>query len=497
MPAWFDRVLGAVGLQRQGKGGRNAYLPSYFSRFSNEWVMQTSSVDKDLWLSLKGLRGMSRALARESEIAKRFFAMVRTHIVGPYGFGFQARFKKPRGGMDDDLNTKIENLFAAWSMPGNCDVTGALSFTGLCQLVIEAVAKDGEVLIRLVRDAALPYGLQLQVIEADYLNESRNEELRNGESIRMGVKLDTWGKPLGYYLRQFNPGDYRFGDNLSTDDVFVPAGEIIHLYERVRPHQTRGLPWMHAVMFALDQLKGYKEAELVACRAAACKGGFYKPAEGSDYGAGLGRDEQGRTVQELEPGQLEVLPPGMDFIPYSPQHPTNNFSAFVVQILHGVASGLNVSYSSLTGDLSQVNYSSTRAGRLEEVDGWKTRQNWFIESFLTPIYLEWLRMAALKGFVDFSALQGNPAVTASFTPRRWEWVDPLKDGEANLLAIQTGQKSISALIREAGNDPDTVIQELSDDVQKLKEAGLEAVATFIYAGQKGQKQNQGDTQNGS
>ena len=85
---------------------------------------------------------------------------------------------------------------------------------------------------------------------------------------------------------------------------------------------------MHAAMPRLRVLGQYEEAELFGAKTGASKGGFYTQKEGSGNYVG-DDDDDGSPVQEIEPGLLEMLPPGWDFKPFDPQHPTTAFQPFV------------------------------------------------------------------------------------------------------------------------------------------------------------------------
>ena len=58
-------------------------------------------------------------------------------------------------------------------------------------------------------------------------------------------------------------------------------------------------------------------------------------------------------------------------------------------------------------------------------------------------------------------------------PQAWPWVDPLKDLEAEVLAIDNLLKSRSAAIKERGYDPERVDREIADDQKREKSMGLE------------------------
>ena len=142
-------------------------------------------------------------------------------------------------------------------------------------------------------------------------------------------------------------------------------------------------------------------------------------------------------------------------------------------VLRGVSAGLGVSFSSLSNDLTEVNFSSIRAGLIEERETWKSLQAWFVESFLNRVYSEWLEMALLSEAVSLPYAKYPKFNASKWTGRRWAWVDPLKDVEAAKAAVAAGFKSATQIINEAGGDIEELYQELSEEKALAKEYGLE------------------------
>ena len=126
---------------------------------------------------------------------------------------------------------------------------------------------------------------------------------------------------------------------------------------------------------ALSQVKmlnAHREAELVATRMAAAKMGFFTSESGDDVPA----DDYDNNVPiiDAEPGTFHQLPAGVDFKAFDPTHPATAFADFQKGILRGTASGLGVSYASLSNDLEGTSYSSIRQGALEERDAYRDEQ---------------------------------------------------------------------------------------------------------------------------
>jgi len=116
----------------------------------------------------------------------------------------------------------------------------------------------------------------------------------------------------------------------------------------------------------------------------------YTPS-GTDY---QGDDKQDNNIiQEVEPGLITQLPHGWEFKEFDPTHPGRTSRAYQ-GTLRGIASGLGVSYNSLASDLESVNYSSMRAGSIEERDAWKISRLHHSD-LCQPIFAEWLKLSIL------------------------------------------------------------------------------------------------------
>jgi lambda family phage portal protein len=162
----------------------------------------------------------------------------------------------------------------------------------------------------------------------------------------------------------------------------------------------------------------------------------------------------------------------MKFNPWDPKYPDAQHEMFVNTILRGISSGLGVSFNMLANNLERVNYSSIRAGLLDERELWKLLQQWFIESFMQRVFSSWLEMALLRGAIElpFELAQFNKPI---FVGKRWPWVDPLKDSQATIQDIQACLTTRTRAIAETGEDREEVDQERAEEIAAAKELGLE------------------------
>ena len=474
----FLRDCGYVHRSDIPRGQRRAYAAASMNRLSGDWLTTATSIDNDIRSGMSAVRSRARDLSQNSEFAKAYLRAVRKNVVGSEGFALQVKavnYENSKAVSDRIANSKLETGFYDWGKPDTATVTGKISFRKAQEVLIETVARDGEAFVRIIRGRNVNrFGFSLQLIEPDWIDEKHNTELGNGNIIRMGVEIDRWRRPVAYHVSTRNNTLDLYGTIVPTSPyVRVPAGDMIHLFDPERADQTRGISWMAPAMVGLHNLKGYIEAAVINARVGASKMGFFRDPTGGDgpY-EGDGKDVAGNRITTIEPGIFEDIG-SKEFHPYDPKYPDQQFDPFVKAILRGVSAGLGVSFSSLSNDLTEVNFSSIRAGLIEERETWKSLQAWFVESFLNRVYSEWLEMALLTEAVNLPYAKLSKFNAPKWTGRRWAWVDPLKDVEAAKAAVAAGFKSATQIINEAGGDIEELYQELSDEKALAKEYGLE------------------------
>lgn len=496
MPSLVTRVLRRFGFEPL-RQKRSVFMGALASRLTSDWQAFQQGPTFELSGALGVLRQRARDLERNHPLVRRYLHLVAENVVGHRGIRLQARNETSPGKQNDQANKAIEAAWAEWGRPEHCTIEGATSWAGFQQLVAKTVARDGECFVRIVQKVN-DYGFGLQILDADLIDEfyTRGPD-EHGTTIRLGVEVDKWGRPLAYHTYT------RFLNDLtaSSDKTRqrIPASEVIHLFIPRRPLQTRGESWLAPVMLSLRHLDGYTEAELVAARTCAAKMGFITPdAEG---GGGVDPDtEPSRKDMDASPGSIDQLAPGDTFTPWDPQHPSMNFATFVTQIEKIIAGGLNVAYASLSGDLREVNYSSIRAGLLQERDGWRSLQTWIADHLCEPVYRRWRDVAWRSGRLSLrmAPSEYNDHV---WQPRGWAWIDPQKDVMASALAVAFGFTSPQRVVGEDGEDFEEIQRERQQAEALLEELDLKLMlpqgAVDGEAGQAGTTDANADGGSGS
>lgn len=410
------------------------------------------SVDSNLRNELVKIREASRNAGDDIGYVKRYFSMVQTHVVGESGLRLQSDVKSKKGDALRDINRAIETAFLEWAELGSAEVGGRMSWIGVQDLVAKTVAQDGEVLIRYHYDQTNKYGFSVELIEADLLDVTLNQTLNNGNRIVMGVELNQSNRRVAYHLLTSHPGDDTW---LAGGRRYerIDAEEMDLLYIPWRPGQNRGIPWAHASLLEMYQINGMRDSQLTSARIASANMGFYERDPEQEVDDDF--DEEGELLQELEAGQMSVVPEGYKVNQTNFQPPQNG--DFQKDALRGASSGMDVNYNVVGNDYEGVSFSSLRQAILEDRDAWKRKQRWLIEQLATPVFKRWLKMALLKNAIPgLKASQLSLLLKHKFHGRRWQWVDPLKDEQAAGAALDNLTTSPMHILRDKGIDPEDV-----------------------------------------
>ncbi|MDR0250925.1 MAG: phage portal protein [Burkholderiales bacterium] len=475
---------------------RRAFAAARISRLTSSWETIERNINDELRGDLDRLRARSRDLFKNDEYAKKFGRMVRTNVVGKNGIFIKQRIYDANWKPDTAAQTAVADAWKRWCKRGICEIAGRQSFKDLQRGLITDAARDGEFLLIKIRgqEAGNEFGFALQRLDPSRIDTKYNIAAGNGvNAVIMGVEVDRRSRAVAYHIIDADGSVDGIGKRIR-----VPADEVVHGFiSDDFAEAKRGVPWMHAAMLRLNDLKAYREAAIIAARIGASKMGFYiqkedqitDPDEISD-----GRDEDGRLLDKVEPGVFDLLPQSVaDFKTFDPAYPHDQFDPFTASALRGISSGLGVSYVELANDLEGVNYSSIRQGVLAERDEWMTIQEWFIDAFIEEVYPEWLRFALLNGQiisergVIYPLSMYEKLLPHECIGRRWQWVDPLKDAKAATHLLDYKLTSRTRIANGSGEDIEDVFGELENEDDLGKEYGIDLTSPASVATSKEEK----------
>lgn len=378
---------------------------------------------------------------------------------------------------DPALRDRVQRFWLAWT--DEADADGLTDFYGLQAMVAREMFVAGECFVRLRPRRAedgLLVPIQLQLLQSEMLPFEKTEAAANGNRIRCGIEFDAIGRRQAYHFRRRHPGDSTDQGLATTETVRVPAEDVLHIYRPIDAGQIRGLPHVAPAMVRLFLLDQYDDAELDRKKTAAMFAGFITKTAPEEQLMGEieATDDSGATVS-LEPGTLQVLLPGEDVKFSSPADVGGGYEAFQYRTLLSVSASLGLPYHLVTGDVRQANYSSLRAELVEFRRRVEQLQHGVIAHQLCrPVWARWLETAVLAGALDLPDFARSPARyrPVNWIPPRWDWVDPLKDIQAQVLAMEAGIISRRKVVEATGYDVEEIDRENAADARRAAELGL-------------------------
>jgi lambda family phage portal protein len=448
---------------------RFAYEGARIGRRTSGWLASANSANAEIAPDLPRLRERSRELIRNNHFAAKAALEWVTKTVGT---GIL-----PRHIGDVSLDQRVTDLWNAFAR--KCSADGLPHFPAIQALVARTVFESGECLVRLrVRDARdrLPVPLQLQVLEPDFLDLNKTGPVRRpdgGEAgyIIQGVEFDLVGRRVAYWLFPQHPGEVTLTNfsRPTLTSMRVPSDQILHIYDvnLIRPGQVRGVPRLAPVMLTMRDLDDWEMVELVRKRTEACLAAFIKTPDGQQFAlTAQTSDADGKPVETFEPGMVVRLKPGEEIEFNTPQY-AGGYREYKSSRVHDLAAGIGMPYEILTGDLSQVNYSSYRAGLLGFRDAVEAFQyNVLIPQLCEPVYAAVMNAAVIAGLLpdgDFSC---------EWTPPAFDLLDREAEAKADELMLRIGTMTWDQAVSRQGYDPRRQIAEIAARRPQLDAAGV-------------------------
>ena len=287
------------------------------------------------------------------------------------------------------------------------------------------------------------------------------------------MEFDAAGNRVAYHILRRRPTDLFAGYG---QPIRLPAADVLHLFQPLAPGQVRGISWLATILARLHELDQLEDAHLIKQKISAMFAGFITDVNGTGGSQPFDGQQSGSLlVSGLEPGTLKVLPSGTDIKFAEPREATEAVEFLRLQ-LRAVAAGLGVPSHLLTGDLTQANYSSLRAGLVEFRSRVEAVQfGIVVHQLCRPIWERFVTMAVLTGAIEAPDFETRieDYLAAEWYPPAQAWVDPQKDAEAEAIAIATGLKSRRQSVAERGYDIEELDAEIAADRAREKALGLD------------------------
>ena len=430
------------------------------------------------WESAQSINGLNATILAGANTAARragwyarnnpwITAAVDSLVGNVVGAGIKPQSSHP----DRAVRETLQSLWLRWT--DHADAGGLADFYGLQAMAVRAMIESGESFARLRVSPEAHYSvpLSMELLDREQVPTDLHRDIGGGARIRAGIEFNSAGQRVAYRVSSFRPGDPLRSSRM--DPVRIPAVDFIHLFKPLAAGQLRGITWLAPVLLRLHELDQFEDASLVKAKVAALFTGFITDPDGTAGGLS-GSNNSGVLTVGMEPGSLIPLPPGTD-IRFSTPTEHDAYAPFVKNHLRAVAAGMGLPYELLSGDLEGVTYSSIRAGLIEfrrRVE--QLQHNVVVHLFCRPVWERFVRLAVLSGNLPAHDFDRNAAayLGCEWLPPKFDYVDPKKDVEAEILAIDAGLKSRTQAISERGYDAENIDAEIAADKERADALGL-------------------------
>lgn len=496
----FEKAIAAVSPERALRraaarqrlkiidSGYGNYGASHVKKSLLGWLYGGGSAYEDIQINLSTLRQRSRDLYMGVPLATGALKTMRTNVVGP-GLTLKSQIDHKFLNIEPEkarqIEEQIEREFELWADSTACDLERLDNFRELQQLAFLNWLMSGDVIVLLptTKRVNMPYDLRIRLIEADRLC---NPDGIANDNIIGGVETNEAGEVVAYHIANHHP--LSMLEAAKTGWQRVEAyGEstgrrnVLHIMNRERIGQRRGVPLLAPVIESLKQLGRYTDAELVAAVVAGMFTVFIeKENASSDTGFGEIIPEEQQVDAgddnslELAPGAIIDLNEGEKASATNPGRPNSGFDAFVIAICRQIGAALEIPYELLVKNFN-ASYSASRGALLEAWKMFRMYRTWLANDFCQPIFEEWMAEAVAKGRIAAPGFFANPLIRKAYCKAEWNGpaqglLNPVQEVTAAKLRVENG---FSNRTREAmeltGTDFNTNVSQLKQEESLMKE----------------------------
>jgi len=370
---------------------------------------------------------------------------------------------------DNPNINETEDKFIEWM--ADCNIEGGCLADMLRIVGGWQQCESGEGLLSFVNTKKISpreIAMRLLAIEPDRLFTPYNLLGANvlDNKVGEGIKFDDEGRPEIYYISKTHPGAMWKIANITEYDE-VPARQIIHLFKKTRPGQSRGVPWLTPSLTLFAELRRFTSATIAAAESAANQAGILKTkVDTTDDDATYAGGEE----LEIPKNSWLTMPEDSDLQQMRAEHPATTYEMFKNQIINEIARCLNMPFNVAAGNSSNYNYAS---GRLD----WQTYfrailviRRWLEGAALGRIFLAWYHEALMvPGYLKY-ATKDPVNIT-------WHWpgskhVDPIKEANAQKIRLGSLTTTLANEFAEQGMDWERELKQIAKEKALMKKLGL-------------------------
>lgn len=450
---------------------------------TSTWNPGNGDADSVILPDLPDLRDRTRDLERNSPLAA---GAINTKVTNVVGTGL-----KPRAAIDREILSGLSEEHAdAWERAAekefrlatsskDFDVERQLSFLQSQDPVFRSMLSGGDIFVNLPRDTRPnnPYTIQINLIEADRVCNPHMKA--DTENLVAGVQKNAKGAPIIYHVAKFHPGNIRYTKKREWLELkaFDSDGrpQVIHVYRKRRPGQTRGVPDLAPVIELLKQLTTYTDNEIQAAVVSSLLTVVIKSSNPNPEL--VDQDEKAKeridsSGIKLGSGSIIGLWPDEDISIVDPKRPNVAAQAFLNAMSEQVGVALEIPFEILVKHF----YSSYSAAQAALLEFWRyvlSCRFWLAADYCQPIWEAVITEAVALGRLAAPGFFSDPLVRMAYLGCEWigDARGHINEGVAVEAAASRVEKGFSTKSRETaaltGGDWER------DERQRAKEQTIE------------------------
>ena len=309
---------------------------------------------------------------------------------------------------------------------------------------------------------------QLQAV--DMLRVRTPEKFETDGNVHDGMKLDSVGRPLGYFVC-----DRKDGYIDTSSFSFVPKENFIHVASPWRVDQKRGIPAAAAIYGKLADMREADKYTLLKLKNDAKQflkitrqggGGF---ANEIPRASGVAKDTAGnmQQVSAHDWGQEWRMKPGEDVSSFDSKTPGQYHVAYLEWQLKVIASALGLPWEFVIMVFTDGSFSAQRSALLHALHKFINWHHWLNASLNRRVWNWRIAKAMKEGDIDKAPLDKNGVSEwhkCAWALPNMGWVDPEASVKANVLAWNLGNMSLKRICAQEGFDRDDVLTEKAGDI---------------------------------
>lgn len=445
---------------------RQNYDAGGYGRVNNNWRVFNQTAEMTDRYDRDTVRARARDLERNSDMMNSVISAYKRNVIGG-GYTLQAMVEG-----NETLNKQIETAWKRWCRKQNCDITKTQSLNQMLRMAVKRKKVDGGIIFIKCYSKGGIVPFKLQAVEVDELDSTHLQPHYSGNRVIGGVEVNSVSEPVGYWFRQIANDGYTY-----LDPKFIPAKNVITYWTKSRPTQIREMCDVAPTVTRIRDTNEFMTAVSVKERIAACLSVFIKkqiPTTGigrNHAGSGNSFSYDGKTIA---PGMIKELNAGDEIQVVNPSGQSTDAAQFIKLQQRLIGAGQGLSYEATSRDMSESNYSSARQGIIEDGETY-TEDIELVQELLDEIYESFVISGVLCGLFVIPNFWENKD---NYFEHQWfkaskPWIDPVKESNANKIALQTCQKTFKEICAENGKDWRKQLEDTFEVLEYAKEKGYE------------------------